>query len=134
MSKERKHLGMFKCSYVVLQKEKSIRNVKRPRSPGSEGRLVLTFQCDFRLHTGIGLCSALHLFSALQENHHQLAVLDLQVLPDDAFSATGPSGQQPVPMILANPCTSFPELTFSPAFVSVCRTDSAILILDLEYY
>lgn len=130
---------MFKCSYVVLQKEKSITNVKRPRSPGLEGRLVLTFQCDFRLHTGIGLCSALHLFSALQENHHQLVVLDLQVLPGDCMSRCflcywtfGTATC--LLIILANPCTSFPELTFSPAFVSVCRTDSAILILDLEYY
>lgn len=117
---------------------KKHKECKKTEEPSLEGRLVLSFQCDSRLHTGVGLCSALHLFSALQENHPQLAVLDLQVLPADCVSrcfalllAFRTAARLLITM--ANPCTSFPELTFFP-HVSQCRTDSAMLTLDLQYY
>lgn len=38
LSKERKHLGMFKCSYVVLQKEKKHKECKKDR--GAQVRKV----------------------------------------------------------------------------------------------
>lgn len=69
-----------------FSRRKEHKECKETEAPSLEGRLVLSSQCDSRLHTGVGLCSALHRFSALQENHPQLAVLDLQGLPGDCVS------------------------------------------------
>lgn len=121
-----------------FSRRKEHKECKETEAPSLEGRLVLSSQCDSRLHTGVGLCSALHRFSALQENHPQLAVLDLQGLPGDCVSrcfalllAFRTAAR--LLTIMANPCTSFPELTCFP-HVSQCRTDSATLTLDLQYY